>query len=52
MTLEYGEIILKAARDSKPNAINVEEKCDAVGHCVMSDWTVAICRRPAGEHTI
>jgi hypothetical protein len=35
ITLPYGEMILKAAQDSKPNMIDFVERCDVAGHCVM-----------------
>jgi len=35
ITLPYGEMILKAAQDSKPNMIDIVERCDVAGHCVM-----------------
>ncbi|KAH7321711.1 Alpha/beta hydrolase fold-1 [Rhexocercosporidium sp. MPI-PUGE-AT-0058] len=51
MSLSYGEMILKAAQDSKPNMVDSVERCDA-GHCVMlsqPDWTANMLRRAAGE---
>lgn len=51
MSLPYGEMILKAAQDSKPNMIDSVERCDA-GHSVMlsqTEWTANMLRRAAGE---
>ncbi|KAL2068192.1 hypothetical protein VTL71DRAFT_16290 [Oculimacula yallundae] len=51
MSLSYGEMILKAAQDSKPNMVDSVERCDA-GHCVMlsqPQWTADMLRRAAGE---
>jgi pimeloyl-ACP methyl ester carboxylesterase len=52
MPLPYGEMILKAAQDSKPNMIDTVEKCDDAGHSVMlsqPEWTANMLRRAAGE---
>ncbi|KAF8865736.1 alpha/beta-hydrolase [Acephala macrosclerotiorum] len=52
ITLPYAEMILKAARDSKPNAIDTVEKCEDAGHSVMlsqPEWTATMLRKAAGE---
>jgi hypothetical protein len=54
ITLPYGEMILKAAQDSKPNMIDTVERCDEGSHSVMLSqvpWTVDMLRRAAGERT-
>lgn len=52
MTLRYAEIVLHAARSSRPNMIDCIEKCESAGHSVMlsqTEWTANMLRRAAGE---
>ncbi|TVY22022.1 hypothetical protein LARI1_G000089, partial [Lachnellula arida] len=52
VSLAYGEMILKDARDSTPNMIDAVERCDEAGHTVFLSqvpWTVNMLRRAAGE---
>src|SRR3954470_20910716 len=54
ITVPYAEMVLSAAKESKPNMIDVIERCDEGGHCIMLSqvqWTVDMLRRAAGERT-
>jgi hypothetical protein len=52
LTLPYAEVVLAAAQGNRPNMIEVVEKCEEGGHCIMLSqvkWTVEMLRRAAGE---